>query len=213
MDIFIKFEENIVTFKEENMLKEGKYHYGDNKIESIIVLRAKELEISDINSVTVSLKEKQFNEKVEYDASSDLIKIKFNEFYEIQNFKNIIFKPKSEVENNVDQVLDNQDENKDKDKDKDKEINQENKESKENQEKNENKENKENKESKENKENKDDIKEVPQVKENSIKLVLVKVFIGVIFFLLSVIIILFVRIKSLQKRKANYIELTGIDSV
>ncbi len=103
--------------------------------------------------------------------------------------------------------------NKDKDKDKDKEINQENKESKENQEKNENKEIKENKESKENKENKDDIKEVPQVKENSIKLVLVKVFIGVIFFLLSVIIILFVRIKSLQKRKANYIELTGIDSV
>ena len=211
MDIFIKFEENIVTFKEENILKEGKYHYGDNKIESVIVLRAKELEISDINSVTVSLKEKQFNEKVEYDASSDLIKIKFNEYYEIQNFKNIIFKPKSEVENNVDQVLDNQDENKDKDKDK--EINQENKESKENQEKNENKEIKENKESKENKENKDDIKEVPKVKENSIKLVLVKVFIGVIFFLLSVIIILFVRIKSLQKRKANYIELTGIDSV
>ena len=206
MDIFIKFEENIVTFKEENMLKEGKYHYGDNKIESVIVLRAKELEISDINSVTVSLKEKQFNEKVEYDASSDLIKIKFNEYYEIQNFKNIIFKPKSEVENNVDQVLDNQDENKDKDK----EINEENKESKENKEKNENKESKENKE---NKENKDDIKEVPKVKENSIKLVLVKVFIGVIFFLLSVIIILFVRIKSLQKRKANYIELTGIDSV
>ncbi len=211
MDIFIKFEENIVTFKEENMLKEGKYHYGDNKIESVIVLRAKELEISDINSVTVSLKEKQFNEKVEYDASSDLIKIKFNEYYEIQNFKNIIFKPKSEVENNVDQVLDNQDENKDKDKDK--EINQENKESKENQEKNENKESKENKENQENKENKEDIKEVPKVKENSIKLVLVKVFIGVIFFLLSVIIILFVRIKSLQKRKANYIELTGIDSV
>ena len=210
MDIFIKFEENIVTFKEENMLKGEKYHYGDNKIETILVLRAKELEISDINSVTVSLKEKQFNEKVEYDASSDLIKIKFNELYEIQNFKNIIFKPKSEVENNVDQVLDNQDENKDKDKDKDKEINEENKESKENQDKNENKESKENKE---NKENKDDIKEVPKVKENSIKLVLVKVFIGVIFFLLSVIIILFVRIKSLQKRKANYIELTGIDSV
>ena len=202
MDILIRFEENILTFKLENMLKGEKYNYEDNKVESVILLRAKELEITDINSVTVSLKEKQFNEKVEYDESSDLIKIKFKDYIEIQNFKNIIFKPKNEVENNVDQVLDNQEEKKDKDKDK--EINQENKENKENQEK---------KENKESKENKEDIKEVPKVKENSIKLVLVKIFIGIIFLLLSVIIILFVRIKSLQKRKANYIELTGIDSV
>ena len=226
IDIFIKFEDNILTFKIENTLKgdNQKYMNKDNRIESIIILRAKELEIS--NSVTISLNDNQYNEKAEYDEINDLIKIKFNEYYEIQNFKNIIFKLKNqnneEDNNNVDQVIDNQDENKNNNKrDEENKKNEDNnkinkvkeKENKINKEKenkmNKVKENKMNKvKEKENKE-----KEIIKIKENSTKLILVKIFIGIIFFLLSVIIVLFVRIKSLQRKKASYIELAGLDSI
>ena len=196
LDVFIKFENNILTFNVENTIKEEKYNNEDNKIESIIFLRAKELEINNINSVKITMKENQINEEIEYDESKDLVKIKFNNYYEIQNFKNIIFTTKNqnnEVENNVDQVLDNQDDKKEK------ENNEANKEI--------------TREKSGDKEQKEENKEKTGVKENSVKLILVKVFIGIIFFLLSVIIILFVRIKSLQKRKANYIELAGLDPV
>ena len=200
MDVYIEFENNILKFKLENMLKGTNQNYNnkDNRIESIILLRAKELEV--FNSITVSLNDNQFNKEVEYNEENDYIIINFNENYEIQNFKNIKFKSKNqnnEVENNVDQVLDNQNENKDKII-KDKE---------------ESKENKENKEKEEKNKNREEEKEKIKIKENSYKLILVKIFIGIIFFLLSIIIILFVRIKSLQKRKANYIELAGLDSV
>ena len=216
LDVFIKFEENILSFRLENMIKEPKYNSEDNKIESIIFLRAKELEINNFNSVKISMNEKQINEEIEYDELHDFVKIKFNEYYEIQNFKNIIFTAKNqnnEVENNIDQVLDNQDEKKESNKT-DKEITQEKSNNEVNQEKKVNKEKEEKEEKEKNKETKEEIKEkTKEIKKNSIKLILVKVFIGIIFFLLSVIIVLFVRIKSLQKRKANYIELAGLDSV
>ena len=208
LDILIIFEENVITFKIENKIKES-YKYNDNKVKSIILLRADELEISNI--VSIFLKDKQFSREIELDESNNLIKINFNEYYEIENFQKIIFKQKSqnnEEEKQIDAVLDNQqDENKNdinNDNNNNKEINKENKEDK---------ENKINEVSKENKENKENKEKETVIKENSFKLILVKIFILLIFLLLSVIIILFVRIKSLQKRKANYIELTGLDSV
>ena len=206
LDILIIFEENVITFKIENKIKES-YKYNDNKVKSIILLRADELEISNI--VSIFLKDKQFSREIELDESNNLIKINFNEYYEIENFQKIIFKQKSqnnEEEKQIDAVLDNQqDENKnDINDNNNKEINKENKEDK---------ENKINEVSKENKENKENKEKETVIKENPFKLILVKIFILLIFFLLSVIIILFVRIKSLQKRKANYIELTGLDSV
>ena len=217
MDILIKFEDNSLTFKIKNMILNNKYNYIDNKVESIILLRAKEFE--NINSVSISVNEKKFNNEAIYDETSDSLKIKFNELYEIQNLKTIIFKStnkNNEDEHDVDQVIENKDENKDKDKEESKN-------------KEENKDKKEIKKEKTEKEVKEEIKQEPKEnkqenkvikekeivipKEGSVKSILVKVFIGIIFFLLSVIIILFVRIRSLQKRKANYIELTGLDAV
>ena len=208
LDILIIFEENVITFKIENKIKES-YKYNDNKVKSIILLRADELEISNI--VSIFLKDKQFSKEIELDESNNLIKINFNEYYEIENFQKIIFKQKSqnnEEEKQIDAVLDNQqDENKN-------DINNDNNNDNNNKEINkENKEDKENKINEVSKENKENKEKETVIKENSFKLILVKIFILLIFFLLSVIIILFVRIKSLQKRKANYIELTGLDSV
>ena len=116
-------------------------------------------------------------------------------------------------------MIDNQDENKNNNKrDEENKKNEDNnkinkvkeKENKINKEK----ENKMNKvKEKENKEKENKEKEIIKIKENSTKLILVKIFIGIIFFLLSVIIVLFVRIKSLQRKKASYIELAGLDSI
>ena len=209
MSIYLKYEDYTLNFNLENNLKEKKYYYEDNKIESIILLRAKEFNIA--NSVTISTNLKNIDNEIIYEEMSDSLKIKFNEPYEIQNFKAITFKTtlqNNEAMNNVDQVIDNNQESKDKDKDKEnnkednnKDINKENKDN-----------NNINKEDKDNKQ-KEDKKEQLKIKKNSSKLILVKILIFIIFVLLSAIIILFVKIKSLQKKKTSYIELAGLDSV
>ena len=204
MSIYLKYEDYTLNFNLENNLKEKKYYYEDNKIESIIILRAKEFNIA--NSVTISTNLKNIDNEIIYEEISDSLKIKFNEPYEIQNFKAITFKTtlqNNEAMNNVDQVIDNNQESKDKDKDKEnnkEDINKENKD------KDINKEDKDNKQ-------KEDKKEQIKIKKNSSKLILVKILIFIIFVLLSAIIILFVKIKSLQKKKTSYIELAGLDSV
>ena len=235
MNIYLEYKDNTLTFTLENMLKDKKYYYEDNKIESIILLRAKKFNI--VNSVSISTNLKNINNEIIYDEISDSLKIKFNSPYEIQNFKAITFKTTSqnnEVKNNDNEVIDNQKENKEKDNTKDnnekdniKDNNENNnkdntkdnnKDNKDNENKEDNKvidENKKNnnEENKENKENKEDKNETIKIKENSQKLIMVKILILIIFFLLSAIIILFVRIKSLQKRKTSYIELAGLDSI
>ena len=207
MSIYLKYEDYTLNFNLENNLKEKKYYYEDNKIESIIILRAKEFNIA--NSVTISTNLKNIDNEIIYEEMSDSLKIKFNEPYEIQNFKAITFKTtlqNNEAMNNVDQVIDNNQESKDKDKENNKEDNNKdiNKENKDN--------NNINKEDKDNKQ-KEDKKEQIKIKKNSSKLILVKILIFIIFVLLSAIIILFVKIKSLQKKKTSYIELAGLDSV
>ena len=207
MSIYLKYEDYTLNFNLENNLKEKKYYYEDNKIESIILLRAKEFNIA--NSVTISTNLKNIDNEIIYEEMSDSLKIKFNEPYEIQNFKAITFKTtlqNNEAMNNVDQVIDNNQESKDKDKENNKEDNNKdiNKENKDN--------NNINKEDKDNKQ-KEDKKEQIKIKKNSSKLILVKILIFIIFVLLSAIIILFVKIKSLQKKKTSYIELAGLDSV
>ena len=207
MSIYLKYEDYTLNFNLENNLKEKKYYYEDNKIESIIILRAKEFNIA--NSVTISTNLKNIDNEIIYEEMSDSLKIKFNEPYEIQNFKTITFKTtlqNNEAMNNVDQVIDNNQESKDKDKENNKEDNNKdiNKENKDN--------NSINKEDKDNKQ-KEDKKEQIKIKKNSSKLILVKILIFIIFVLLSAIIILFVKIKSLQKKKTSYIELAGLDSV
>ena len=205
MSIYLKYEDYILNFNLENNLKEKKYYYEDNKIESIILLRAKEFNIA--NSVTISTNLKNIDNEIIYEEISDSLKIKFNEPYEIQNFKTITFKTtlqNNEAMNNVDQVIDNNQESKDKENNKEdnnKDINKENKDN-----------NSINKENKDNKQ-KEDKKEQIKIKKNSSKLILVKILIFIIFVLLSAIIILFVKIKSLQKKKTSYIELAGLDSV
>ena len=205
MSIYLKYEDYTLNFNLENNLKEKKYYYEDNKIESIILLRAKEFNIA--NSVTISTNLKNIDNEIIYEEMSDSLKIKFNEPYEIQNFKAITFKTtlqNNEAMNNVDQVIDNNQESKDKENNKEdnnKDINKENIDK-----------NKINKEDKDNKQ-KEDKKEQIKIKKNSSKLILVKILIFIIFVLLSAIIILFVKIKSLQKKKTSYIELAGLDSV
>ena len=205
MSIYLKYEDYTLNFNLENNLKEKKYYYEDNKIESIILLRAKEFNIA--NSVTISTNLKNIDNEIIYEEISDSLKIKFNEPYEIQNFKAITFKTtlqNNEAMNNVDQVIDNNQESKDKENNKEdnnKDINKENKDN-----------NNINKEDKDNKQ-KEDKKEQIKIKKNSSKLILVKILIFIIFVLLSAIIILFVKIKSLQKKKTSYIELAGLDSV
>ena len=205
MSIYLKYEDYTLNFNLENNLKEKKYYYEDNKIESIIILRAKEFNIA--NSVTISTNQKNIDNEIIYEEISDSLKIKFNEPYEIQNFKAITFKTtlqNNEAMNNVDQVIDNNQESKDKENNKEDNNNNINKENKDN--------NNINKEDKDNKQ-KEDKKEQIKIKKNSSKLILVKILIFIIFVLLSAIIILFVKIKSLQKKKTSYIELAGLDSV
>ena len=192
MSIYLKYEDYTLNFNLENNLKEKKYYYEDNKIESIIILRAKEFNIA--NSVTISTNQKNIDNEIIYEEMSDSLKIKFNEPYEIQNFKTITFKTtlqNNEAMNNVDQVIDNNQESKDKENNKEDNNSNINKENKDN--------NSINKEDKDNKQ-KEDKKEQIKIKKNSSKLILVKILIFIIFVLLSAIIILFVKIKSLQKK-------------
>ena len=213
MNIYIKYENNVLTFNLENMIKNKRYEYDDNKIESVILLRAKEFNIA--NSVSISISQNNLDNEVIYDEINDYLKIKFNEPYEIQNFKTIIFKStlqnNNEVKNNVDQVI--QEEKKEKDINDIKSTEEANKEENKEEPKVINGNNITNITNINNNENKINNEEKKENIKNSSKLIIVKCLIGIIFFLLSAIIILFVRIKSLQKKKTNYIELAGLDSI
>ena len=213
MSIYLKYEDYILNFNLENNLKEKKYYYEDNKIESIIILRAKEFNIA--NSVSISISQNNLDNEVIYDEINDYLKIKFNEPYEIQNFKTIIFKStlqnNNEVKNNVDQII--QEEKKEKDINDIKSTEEANKEENKEEPKVINGNNITNITNINNNENKINNEEKKENIKNSSKLIIVKCLIGIIFFLLSAIIILFVRIKSLQKKKTNYIELAGLDSI
>ena len=205
MDIFIKLENNIINFERKNMPKsDNNQKYTDNKIETVIILRAKELEINSekVNILLNDGKEFEISDII-YNDASDYMKISFNTEYEIQNLKSIQLYSKSQSnENNINNIPKNEN-NINNNQASNNEINNQNK-------------NKEN-----NLQKSDDNKKTQtqtnvqneQPKNNHVKLVLVKILICLIFLMLSIIIILFVRIKSLQKRRSNYVELTGLDSI
>ena len=202
MDIFIKFENNLISFEKINMPKsDNNKKYSDNLVERIVILRTKELSIN-YDKVKISLESGiEIFTNISRNDINDYIEIKFSNFYQIQNLKTININIKSEKEEE-NPIIDNQNEMND------------------NNNKNDNKEQKDNEISKEKNlkdNNKNGVnenqKETQNVKENNIKLVLVKIFVVIIFLMLSIIIILFVRIKSLQKKRANYVELTGLDSI
>ena len=191
MDIFIKLENNIINFERKNMPKsDNSQKYTDNKVESVIILRAKELEVNleKVNLLLNDGKEFEISDII-YDETSDYMKIPFNTEYEIQNLKSIQLHSKSQSnENNINNIPKNENNNQNK-----------------------NKENNLQK-SDANKNTQNNAQNGP-AKNNHVKLVLVKILICLIFLMLSIIIILFVRIKSLQKRRSNYVELTGLDSI
>ena len=195
MDIFIKLENNIINFERKNMPKsDNSQKYTDNKVESVIILRAKELEVNleKVNLLLNDGKEFEISDII-YDETSDYMKIPFNTEYEIQNLKSIHLHSKSQSnENSINNIPKNENNN-------------------ENDNQNKNKENNLQK-SDANKNTQNNAQNGP-AKNNHAKLVLVKILICLIFLMLSIIIILFVRIKSLQKRRSNYVELTGLDSI
>ena len=209
MDIFIKLENNIINFEVKNMPKsDNNQKYTDNKVESVIILRTKELEINTkkVNLLLNDGKEFEISDII-YDEESDYMKISFNTEYEIQNLKSIRLLSKSQInENNINNAPKNENNINDVPKN---ESNINNNQSNNNQ--NKNKENNLQK-SNANKNNQTSVQN-GQIKSNHAKLVLVKILICLIFLMLSIIIILFVRIKSLQKRRSNYVELTGLDSI
>ena len=203
MDIFIKLENNIINFERKNMPKsDNSQKYTDNKVESVIILRAKELEVN-LEKVTLLLNDgKEFEiSDIIYNDASDYMKISFNTEYEIQNLKSIQLHSKSQSnENNINNIPKNENN-----------INNNQASNNENNNQNKNKENNLQK-SDANKNTQNNAQNGP-AKNNHVKLVLVKILICLIFLMLSIIIILFVRIKSLQKRRSNYVELTGLDSI
>ena len=209
MDIFIKFENNIINFERKNMPKsENNQKYTDNKIESVIILRAKELEINydKVNIVLNDGKEFEIKDITNIEAS-DYIKILFIAPYEIQNLKSIHLFSKSERnENNIKNSPNNENKNNEKN---NIDNNQKNK----NENGNQNKKKENNLQNSDANKNNQTTVQNGQTKSNRAKLVLVKILICLIFLMLSIIIILFVRIKSLQKRRSNYVELTGLDSM
>ena len=204
LDISVKLENDNIIF---NVLNKPKniYNLQDNKIHEIILLRAKEYEFNNIISINAIINDNQINKDVIYDEIHDIIKINFNSEYEIQNFKKIVFNKKLNniVDNNVDQVMDNKNDvknNNESVKDNENKIKENNEPLKKDKKSSDIKEKKENK-----------VKN--KVNENHKNLIWIKICIGIIFFMISIIIILFVRIKSLQRKKANYIELAGLDPV
>ena len=203
MDIFIKLENNIINFERKNMPKsDNSQKYTDNKVESVIILRAKELEVNleKVNLLLNDGKEFEISDII-YNDASDYMKISFNTEYEIQNLKSIQLHSKSQSnENNINNIPKNENN-----------INNNQASNNENNNQNKNKENNLQK-SDANKNTQNNAQNGP-AKNNHAKLVLVKILICLIFLMLSIIIILFVRIKSLQKRRSNYVELTGLDSI
>ena len=193
MDIFIKLENNIINFERKNMPKsDNSQKYTDNKVESVIILRAKELEVNleKVNLLLNDGKEFEISDII-YDETSDYMKIPFNTEYEIQNLKSIQLHSKSQSnENNINNNQTGNNENDNQNKNKENNL----------------------QKSDANKNTQNNAQNGP-AKNNHVKLVLVKILICLIFLMLSIIIILFVRIKSLQKRRSNYVELTGLDSI
>ena len=185
MDIFIKFENNKITFEKKNMPKEEYNKYNDNKVEKIIILRAKEFDINYEKIKIYMENGKEMPSDIKKNEVNDTLEITFRYLQQIQNLKYIemIIESKKQNNNEVTKIDI-------------KPINEKNLQ-------NNNKNNAQ----------KEKKNEKQIIKENNIKLVLVKIFIVIIFLMLSIIIILFVRIKSIQKKRSNYVELTGLDSV
>ena len=220
LDIFVKFENNIISFEIKNEQKSKNIQgYTDNKLEKIIILRKKELNINynrlklvlesnielyssfilneDGDYIEINTKNTQI-QKIKY------IQINIEKDENIEQFNK--FSQNIETDKNENKEQLNEDKN-----NQIKNINQD---------KNDNKNNNintniqndnNNKINKDIQNEKNEGKEI--VQENNIKLMLIKILIVAIFLMLSIIIILFVRIKSIQKKRANYVELTGLDSV
>ena len=195
MDIFIKFENNLISFEKINMPKsKNNVKYSDNLVERIVILRSKELSIN-YDKVKILLESGiEIFTNISRNDTNDYVEIIFSNLYQIQNLKTININLQSEKE---EENQNNDKQNKISD--------------------NDNKEQKNNEINKEknlkNNNVNDKQKETENIKENNIRLVLVKILVVIIFLMLSIIIILFVRIKSIQKKRANYVELTGLDSI
>ena len=204
MDIFIKFENNEITFEKINMPKNEYNKYNDNKVEKIIFLRAKELDISYEKIKIYMDNGNEIYSDIKRNEINDTLEIKFRNLYQIQNLKYI------KINMNLKKQEDNLDN--DDNKQKNNEINKNDIEkSNNNNIININQKNLQN--NNKNDTQKETKEEKQIIKENKIKLVLVKIFIVIIFLMLSIIIILFVRIKSIQRKRSNYVELTALDSV
>ena len=205
-DVFIKFENNLITFERKNIQKsKNSKNYIDNKVEKIIVLRAKELNIKYQRIKMVVENNIEYYNSATFNEEGDYIEINTKKF-QIQNIKYIqINIERDENYDEYNKFTQNIEIDKDENKEKvNEEIN--------------NKKNNNNNIINNNIQNNnalhtEDKNEKEITKENSIKMLLIKLFIVAIFLMLSVIIILFVRIKSIQKKRANYVELTGLDSV
>ena len=217
MDIFIKFENNILYFEKLNMLKDNNYKYKDNQLEKIIILRAKELQINYKEAKIYLEDGLEFITDMILNDENEYFEIYFNTIYDIQNFKYIKFN--FNIENNGNN-LENNNENNNNNNEKDNinKIKEDNNKIIDNNKKNE--ENRNNNNNIPQKTNDNNYKndnqnknEKQTIKTNNIKLIIVKILIFLIFLMLSIIIILFVRIKSIQKKRANYVELTGLDSL
>ena len=217
MDIFIKFENNLISFERINMPKgNNNMKYSDNLVERIVILRSKELAIN-YNKVKISLESGiEIFTNISRNDTNDYIEITFSNLYQIQNLKTININLKSEKDeetintvNTDSQSQINENKNNEENKIKDNEQKDENK-------NNENKKEKNLKDSKNsgtNDKQKEKETQTQTIIENNIRLVIVKILVVIIFLMLSIIIILFVRIKSIQKKRANYVKLTRLDSV
>ena len=210
MDIFIKFENNILYFEKRNMLKNKMYKYKDNKIDKILLLRTKELEIN-YKQVKIYLEDGlEFSKDIIFNDENDSFELYFNTLYEIQNFKYIEFNlNKEKNENNVENNIQNNKNNN---------IEKENIDNNKYDKLNNNIDNKEKKNNNRPTPNKNITKHENQyekqtIKTNNMNLLMIKIFIFVLYLILTLTLILYVRMKSIQKQKANYIMLSGVDSI
>ena len=220
MDILIKFQNNVITFEKINMPQSKNTNkYTDNRVEKIILLRAKQLGIIYKNIQILLESGIEIYINISSDEVNDTIEINFNNSYEIQNLKSIklnlnLQKQENYLEDNKDSIKNDSINKENIINDKSVE-NHETKNEKEKESKNKKETNLKYNENKKNDNPKvtETEKDKQILKTNNIKLVVVKILIVAIFLMLSIIIILFVRIKSIQKKRANYVELTGLDSI
>ena len=209
-----------ITFEKINMPQSKNIKkYTDNRVEKIILLRAKQLGIIYKNVQILLESGIEIYINISRDEANDTIEINFNNSYEIQNLKSIklnlnLQKQEDYLEDNKDSI--NKDSINKENIINDKDVeNHETKNEKEERSKNKKETNSKYKEKtkKDNQKVNDSEKDKQIIKTNNIKLVVIKILIVAIFLMLSIIIILFVRIKSIQKKRANYVELTGLDSI